>query len=131
MGIDTSGLNAVLKPLVDSAYDAPTGAPQSSTVTAAASTPSAPLAAAVMPAVSTGAATPSPQAPPPSASSEPAVPDTEPPATRTTGGNKFEPQRTGTQGTTTIGGQKHSGSMSIGSALGKIVKGIKTAVTHE
>ena len=64
-------------------------------------------------------------------SSDPAVADTEPPATRTTGGNKFEPQRTGTQGTTPIGGQRHSGSMSIGSALGKIVKGIKTAVAHE
>jgi hypothetical protein len=119
--------------MVDSAYDRTYGGtvtPQSSTVTAAASTPSAPLAA-VMPAVSTGAATPSRQAPPPSASSDAAVVDTEPPATRTTGGNKFEPQRTGTQGTTPIGGHRHSGSMSIGSALGKIVKGIKTAVAHE
>lgn len=47
------------------------------------------------------------------------------------GGNKFEPQRTGSRGATTIGGQKHSGSTSIGSTLGEIVKGIKEALAHD
>jgi hypothetical protein len=57
--------------------------------------------------------------------------DTEPAAARITDGNKFEPNQTGPKAATTDGGQKHSGSTPIGSTLGKIVKGIKKALTHE
>lgn len=57
--------------------------------------------------------------------------DATPPTTRTTGGNKFEPNETGSRGATTVGGQRHPGSKSIGSTLSKIVKGIKKALTHE
>jgi hypothetical protein len=48
-----------------------------------------------------------------------------------TGGNKFEPNRTGSKGATSVGGQRHPGSTPIGSTLGKIVKGLKKALTHE
>lgn len=140
IGMNTEALNAVLKPLVDSAYDRTYGGrvtPQPSTVTAAASTRSTPAAVAVEPAANSRAAEPAPAevdaaeddtaTPTPTADSA----ETAPPATRATGGNKFEPQRTGSKAATTAGGPKHSGSTSIGSTLGKIVKGIKKALTHE
>ena len=57
--------------------------------------------------------------------------DAERPATRMSGGNKFEPNRTGSTGATSVGGQKHSGSTPIGSTLGKIVKSVKKALTPE
>jgi len=60
-----------------------------------------------------------------------AVPSTTP----MTRGNKFEPGMVGSAGSTTAGGQNHSGPVSIGhdigSALSKIVKDVKKAVTHE
>ena len=140
IGINTEALNAVLKPLVDSAYDRTYGGrvtPPPSTVTAAAYSRSAPSAVAVAPAVNSRAAEPAPAevdaaeddtaTPTPAADSA----DTARPTTRITDGNKFEPQRTGSKGATTVGGQRHSGSKSIGSMLGKIVKGIKKALTHE
>ena len=56
---------------------------------------------------------------------------TERSTTRITGGNKFEPNPTGSNGATAVGGQRHSGAESICSALGKIVKGLKKALTHD
>jgi hypothetical protein len=41
--------------------------------------------------------------------------DTAGPTTHITGGNKFEPSLTGSNGSTTVGGQRHSGSKPIGS----------------
>lgn len=158
MGINTSALNAVLKPLVDSAYDRTYGGvvtPQSTTATAAASTQSVPSAAAVESAGSTGAATlPSRPARPETSEPAPAVADvaltapadasaTEravdsagagPSTTPATGGNKFEPATVAANGSTTVGGLNHSGSVSIGHeigfTLGKIVKDVKKAATH-
>ena len=152
MGINTSALNAVLKPAVDSAYDRTYGGtvtPEPVTVSTTAATGSAPLATAAKSAVSSAAATaPSRQAPPVSASSDPApavvdgaVADTAGPsepdraAATTTGGNKFEPRQTGGKTTKPPGGQNSSGSPSIGhdigSALGKIANDIKKATTHQ
>jgi hypothetical protein len=55
----------------------------------------------------------------------------EPPASRITGGNKFEPEQKRSDRATTVGAQRHSGSTPIGSTLGKIVKGLKKALPHE
>ena len=154
MGVNTTALNAVLKPMVDSAYDRTYGGrvtPQPVTATAAPST----QLKTVEPVVTTGAAAATAssgrasavvdhvarpdQADAPVArtadapDSDPAVTDadTTGPTTRITGGNKFEPNPTGANTTTSVGGQRHSGPKPIGSALGKIVKGIKKALTHD
>ena len=150
LGINPIALNAVLKPLVDSAYDrtyggrvtpqpttaAATPSPQSFAVERAVRTEAPPSATKLAPApvvevaedVDADVAEHTDEAEPDQAAEKA---DTEPAAARITEGNKFEPNQTGPKAATTVGGQKHSGSTPIGSTLGKIVKGIKKALTHE